>query len=622
MREYVTEISKYALPVLMGLYALCGFCSLTDRLEKKGFLYVLQNLFLFTSQLLMFLDLALVSSNVDYAFLYLFMQVFLVGLVLVVPLLYENANKLLLNNMGMLLGVGICVISRISFQKAVKQYVIVLISLLISLFIPWLMLQIRFLKKLTWVYGLAGLILLGSVFVLGDETLGSMLTIELWKVSFQPSEFVKLIFVFFLAGALWDKASLGRVAGTAAVAGAYVLMLVTAKDLGSALIFFVGYVLVVSAAARNWLYLLAGAAGGSGAAYVAYRIFPHVRTRVLAWRDPWSYIDFQGYAITQSLFAIGSGNWLGMGLLKGNPGTIPYVEEDFTFSAVCEELGVAFAIGMLLVILVSFFFMMKMALRIRDRFYQTVVYGIGIMYIFQTFLTVGGGIRLIPLTGVTLPLVSYGGSSVMVTMIMFFIVEGIYMRLQQEGERRNVRVAGQKKPHTEGRSRTEGWGGGRAGHRDDKSDFESGRKGIGGYEGPSDTDGKDFGPDREAFGGHGNVQDPHGRESGPERAGEAALSGNRVRGTVPRDQSGDRYRDGDRYRNKDRDGYRDGDGYRNKDRDEYRNGYRGGDKIAGTQGRNGSEASEGMGASENSPPKVRRRQAGQTERAGRENRRP
>lgn len=450
MREYVTEISKYALPVLMGLYALCGFCSLTDRLEKKGFLYVLQSLLLFMSQLLMFLDLALVSGNVDYAFLYLFMQVFLMGAVLVVPLLYENANRLLLNNMGMLLGVGICVISRISFQKAVKQYVIMLISLLISLFILWLMLQIRFLKKLTWVYGLTGLILLGSVFVLGDETLGSMLTIELWKISFQPSEFVKLIFIFFLAGALWDGASFGKVAGTAAVAGAYVMILVTAKDLGSALIFFVSYVLVVAAAARNWLYLLAGAAGGSAAAYVAYRIFPHVRTRVLAWRDPWSYIDFQGYAITQSLFAIGSGNWLGMGLLKGNPASIPYVEEDFAFSAVCEELGVAFAIGLLLVTLVSFFFMMKLALRIRDRFYQTVVYGIGILYIFQTFLTVGGGVRLIPLTGVTLPFVSYGGSSLMVTMIMFFIVEGIYMRLQQEGEKRNARVAGEKRPHPTG----------------------------------------------------------------------------------------------------------------------------------------------------------------------------
>ena len=443
MREYVTELSRYALPLLMGIYALCGFLCLTDRLEKKGFIYVIQNLLLFTIQMLMFLDLALVSKNADYAFLYLFVQVFLLAVVLVVPLIYERANRLLLNNMGMLMGIGLCVISRISFQRAVKQYVIALIALIVSMFIPWLMLQIRFWKKLTWVYGFIGLLLLGAVFVLGDVTRGSMLTIELWKVSFQPSELVKLIFVFFLAGALWDSASFRRVAATALVAGAYVITLVVAKDLGSALIFFVTYVFVVVAATRNWLYLLAGTVGGGGAAYVAYQLFAHVRTRVLAWRDPWTYIDFQGYAITQSLFAIGSGNWFGMGLLKGNPGAIPFVEEDFTFSAVCEELGVAFGIGGLLVMLTSFFAMMKMASRIRDRFYQTIVYGIGIMYVFQIFLTVGGGIRLIPLTGVTLPFVSYGGSSLMVTMMMFFIVQGIYMRLQQEGERYNARVAGQ-----------------------------------------------------------------------------------------------------------------------------------------------------------------------------------
>lgn len=438
MREYITELSKYGMAILMAVYALTGFLCLTDRLEKKRSLYVIQDVILFAVQLLMYADLALVSRDLDYAFLYLFIQVFLLAVVVMVPLVYENTNRLLLNNMSMLLGIGLCVISRLSFNRAVKQYIIILISLVVSMFIPWLMMQIRFFKKLTWFYGLAGITLLAAVFLLGDVTHGSMLTIELLNVSFQPSEFVKLIFVFFLAGAFWDRASFGRVALTAAAAGAHVIILVVSRDLGSALIFFVTYVFIVVAATRNYLYLLAGAVGGSAAAAVAYRLFAHVRTRVLAWRDPWTYIDFQGYAITQSLFAIGSGNWFGMGLLQGNPGAIPYVEEDFAFSAVCEELGVAFGICALLVMLVNFFAMMKMAVKIKDRFYQIIVYGIGIMYIFQIFLTVGGGIRLIPLTGVTLPFVSYGGSSVMVTMIMFFIVEGIYIRLQQEGGKQNA----------------------------------------------------------------------------------------------------------------------------------------------------------------------------------------
>ena len=216
------------------------------------------------------------------------------------------------------------------------------------------------------------------------------------------------------------------------LAGIHVVVLVVSKDLGSALIFFIAYVFVVFAATRNYLYLLAGAVGGSGAAWGAYRLFAHVRDRVTAWQNPWTYIDSKGYAITQSLFAIGTGSWFGMGLFQGNPKAIPYVEADFVFSSVCEELGVIFGICIVLVTLSSFLAMLKIASEIKDRFYQLIVYGIGIMYIFQIFLTIGGGIKLIPLTGVTLPFISYGGSSVMTTMIMFFIIQGIYIRLQQE----------------------------------------------------------------------------------------------------------------------------------------------------------------------------------------------
>ena len=223
------------------------------------------------------------------------------------------------------------------------------------------------------------------------------------------------------------------------IAGAHVIVLVVSKDLGSALIFFVGYVFMVFAATKNYLYLLAGAVGGSGAAWAALQIFAHVRNRVVSWLDPWTYIDTKGYAITQSLFAIGSGNWFGMGLSQGNPMAIPYVEADFIFSSLCEELGVIFGICVILVILICFVEMLKIAMQIRDRFYQLIVYGIGIMYIFQIFLTIGGGIKLIPLTGVTLPFISYGGSSVMTTMIMFFMIQGIYIRLQQEGVKHDAR---------------------------------------------------------------------------------------------------------------------------------------------------------------------------------------
>jgi len=413
----------------MILYTLCSFLSLTDRLEKKKVLYGFQNLLLFLTQLLMFADLALVSRDLEYVFFYVFVQVFLLASALMVPMIYEKINRQLLNNMCMLLGIGLCVISRLSFDRAVRQYIIVLASLAASLVIPWLLAKIRFLKKLTWVYALAGIVPLAAVLIMGEVTHGSKITFTLGDISFQPSEFVKILFVFFLAGALWERADFGRVALTAVVAGLHVVILVLSRDLGSALIFFAGYVFVVFAATRNYLYLLAGAVGGSGAAWAAYQLFAHVRTRVLAWQDPWVYIDSKGYAITQSLFAIGSGSWFGMGLLKGNPNAIPYVETDFVFSSVCEELGVISGMCVILLTLSCFLEMLKMAVQIKDRFYQMIVYGIGIMYVFQIFLTIGGGIKLIPLTGVTLPFISYGGSSAMTTMIMFFIIQGIYIRL-------------------------------------------------------------------------------------------------------------------------------------------------------------------------------------------------
>jgi cell division protein FtsW (lipid II flippase) len=230
------------------------------------------------------------------------------------------------------------------------------------------------------------------------------------------------------------------------LAGVHVVILVLSKDLGSALIFFICFVFVIFVATRNYLYFLLGTAGGCVAAYVAYQLFDHVRIRVLAWRDPWSYIDNQGFQITQSLFAVGSGSWFGMGLLKGNPKAIPFVDADMIFSSVCEEFGVIFGICLILVCISCFVAMMNTALRIRDKFYQLIVYGFGIMYIFQIFLTIGGGIKFIPLTGVTLPFISYGGSSIMTTMLMFFIVQGIHVRLMKEGEKRVVPQQKEEEP--------------------------------------------------------------------------------------------------------------------------------------------------------------------------------
>lgn len=436
MMKYIAELSKYFVLTGYGLFTVLGLFALIIPKEKnRAIPCKIQSGLIFIVQFFSFYQLFMASEDMQYVFFYLFMQIFLVTALVLVPAIYEKVNGILLNNMCMLTGLGISMISRLSFKKAIRQYIIAIASLVIAMFIPFLLTKIKFLRKLTWFYALVGTTMLSGVLVFGEISRGSKISFTLSGITFQPSEFVKILFLFFLAASLWDNTSFLQVILTGIVAGVQVIVLVISTDLGSALIFFIGFVFIVFIACRNYLYLLLGAAGGGLAAYISYALFDHVKIRVLAWQDPWKYIDNQGYQITQSLFAVGSGSWFGNGLLKGNPKAIPLVEADMIFSSVCEELGLLCGICVLLICLTNFIMMMIIAIQIHDRFYQIVVYGIGIMYIFQVFLTVGGGVKFIPLTGVTLPFISYGGSSIMTSMFMFFIVQGIYIRLQKEGGR-------------------------------------------------------------------------------------------------------------------------------------------------------------------------------------------
>ncbi len=439
LQEYITELSKYVITVCMAFYTFECFLVFSPAIKDKGGIYFRQSFWLFVIQLVCFIDLAVESKNKEYIIFYVFIQVFFLVVLTLVKLVYENCNRLLLNNMCMLLGTGFCMIARLSFQKALRQFIIVLISVVIAMFLPYLLNKFAFWKKLTWLYAALGSAVLVVVLILGKVTHGSKISYTIQGITFQPSEFVKILFVFFLAAALCENTSFKKVAITAVLAGVQVILLVLSKDLGSALIFFVAFLFVVFVATHNYWYLLAGTLGGCLAAVAAYDLFDHVKVRVLAWRDPWSYIDNQGYQITQSLFAVGSGNWFGMGLYQGNPRSIPYVETDFIFSAICEELGVIFGVCLILVCLSCFIMMIYIAVKQKDSFFKLVAYGLGIVYVFQIFLTVGGGIKFIPLTGVTLPFVSYGGSSCLTTMILFFVIHSLSAKGKREGEKRLVK---------------------------------------------------------------------------------------------------------------------------------------------------------------------------------------
>lgn len=449
MELYVSEFSKYVITLLIALYTYESFAVFRKKQESdRNGIYTRQNILMFGLHFSCFIVICFETGDIMYLFFYAFQQIVLYATVILFRMLYPKTNRLLVNNMCMLLSVGFVILTRLSLGKAIRQFIIVMISLVIALVIPFFVSRFRFLREWKWIYAAAGIVALGIVLVLGQTTYGSKLSYTIAGLTFQPSEFVKIIFVFFVASALYKAAGFFEVFTTAVIAAAHVIILVCSKDLGSALIFFVVYVLMVVVASRNWLYLLAGVSGGSVAAYLAYRVFPHIQVRVQAFKDPWSVIDSTGYQITQSLFAITSGGWFGLGLFKGAPESIPFVEADFIFSAITEELGLLFALCVILICVSSFIMFMNISMNLKDKFYQLTAFGLGVTYIFQVFLTIGGGCKFIPLTGVTLPFISYGGSSVLTTLIMFSITEGLSMIQEEEAEEekhRRKRIRQKKK---------------------------------------------------------------------------------------------------------------------------------------------------------------------------------
>ncbi len=455
MEIYITELSKYLITLFMALYTLeCFLVFRFQEEEDRSGCYIRQNLLMFLVHFSCFLVICFETGNIEYLFFYVLQQILLFATVMLFRMVYPKGNRLIVNNMCLLLSIGFVILTRLSFEKAIKQFFIVTVSIVAGMLIPYFIHKLKFLKSLTWVYAATGIVALGVVLILGAVTYGSKISYSIAGVTFQPSEFVKIVFVFFLASALYESHDLPRVILTAALAGIHVLILVASRDLGSALIFFIVYVMMVFIATARWIYLLLGCAGGCGAAVLAYQFFSHVQVRVQAWKDPFSCIDDAGYQITQSLFAISSGGWFGLGLFRGTPTSIPFVEADFVFSAVAEELGILFSMCMILVCISCFIMFMDISVRLQDRFYRLIAFGLGVTYIFQVFLTVGGGTKFIPMTGVTLPFISYGGSSVLTTLVMFFIIEGLFIIRQEEGAKR-VKRKKRKRPVQRERSRAE-----------------------------------------------------------------------------------------------------------------------------------------------------------------------
>ncbi len=390
-------------------------------------IFIKQNICMVFIHFLSFFVLYAVKKDPKLILYYGISQITTLSVIIFYRLVYKTANRLLVNNMCMLITISFIMLARLSYAKALRQLLVAIASLIVTSTIPFILMKFDNLRRFYYLFAISGILMLTAVLVFSVAINGSKLNITIGGVTFQSSEFVKLLFIFAVSGILSRSNGIKSILITGVIAGIHIILLVLSRDLGSALIFFMVYTVIIYTATGNHLLLFGCLLGGTAAAVTGYKLFSHVRVRVLAFRNPFGTIDNAGYQIAQSLFAIGTGGFFGMGLMQGAPEKIPVVVSDFIFSAIAEEMGVLVAGCIILICMSCFIMFMNIAIKFKDDFYKLVGTGLAVTYIFQVFLTIGGVVKFIPLTGVTLPLISYGGNSIMVTLIMFAIIQGMYV---------------------------------------------------------------------------------------------------------------------------------------------------------------------------------------------------
>lgn len=435
MELFIVEMARYVIILLFALYTFYSFRAFAGHnKQRQNRVFAAQRTLTLLLHTVMSAILIMENKNIMYVGLWAAEFAFYLIFIKVYQACYKGLSKLVLNNMMMCMMVGFVILGRLASDYAVHQIILAAAAMVLCIFVPLIIEKFRILEKMGWYFAAIGIVFLMLVFVIGVEKYGSRNWISVGGIAIQPSEFVKILYVFFIASLLSQTTKFKHIVIISAVAAVHVVILVAEKDLGAALIYFVTYIFVLYVATTKVQYLGAGLAGGTLASIVAYHLFSHVRTRVQAWRDPWAEIRGGGYQVAQSLFAIGTGGFIGMGLGKGLPGSVPVVESDFVFSAISEELGGVFAICLIMVYLSSYIMFVNIAMKMKKQFYKLTAFGLSVVFIFQVFLCVGGVTKFIPSTGVTLPLISYGGSSIVTTIIIFSVIQGMYVLNGKEEE--------------------------------------------------------------------------------------------------------------------------------------------------------------------------------------------
>ncbi len=302
-------------------------------------------------------------------------------------------------------------------------------------------------NKLNKLYVTGGVMLFLVTALFGYSSGGAKSWLRLGGFSFQPSELVKILFILTLAGVFTNEykkpkendpkiktfynTKLGRNCAATVVAYVFLLFLLLQRDWGTAVLFFAIYISFMAVYGEDRRFLLFNAAAALFVSVIGINFMSHIQVRVETWLHPFRDVAGKGYQITQSLFAIGEGGFTGRGIGAGSPYYIPEVHSDFIFSAICEETGILGGLAVLMLYFVLVYRAFKISLSTNNEFNKAVAMGIGVMIGVQTFVIIGGVIKFIPLTGITLPFISYGGSSMVVTFLALGILQGISARRRE-----------------------------------------------------------------------------------------------------------------------------------------------------------------------------------------------
>lgn len=349
---------------------------------------------------------------------------------------YPDGDKFLLIFACLLCIIGIAMIYRIDAKEGISQVVWFIAGILIYMFTVVLLPDMKKLSKYKYVYMALTIVFMAMASIFGRKIYGARNWVYIGGYGFQPSEFGKIFLVLYLGAALKEYKHTHKIIGSikqliepAIVTAIAIVFLAYQKDLGSALIFFGMAIAILYVATSNIIYIITCLGGFSAASVMCYKLFAHVRKRVSICAHPWKNPTGDGYQIVQGLYSISSGGMLGSGLGNGYPGFVSVPTSDYIFAVICEEFGMVFGIGIMILYFLFFYRGIRVAFITNNKFSQIVGVGLSSMIALQALVIIGGIFAIIPLTGITLPFVSYGGSSMLTT----FFALGLLQKISEEG---------------------------------------------------------------------------------------------------------------------------------------------------------------------------------------------